>query len=325
MSERERWKEQRYEQKERPAMRNRNTAEIMISVIDYIEEHLSENPDLERTAEAVHYSRYHLHRMFVKELGITIHDYVQRRQLTEAAKMLVFSDRPILEIALTAGYESQQAFTAAFKEMYKRTPNRYRGEEAFYPLQLRYILQENPSGPDRANKTDETAFWRGRIAPAAFGDIPLWMDLVRLVVDGFPCLDEESYLANLREYIGRGSALILKEGEIAVGVMAYRTETGSIDFLGVHPQYRKRGIARAFVEKMAEELVEEGTDLTATAFREGDKADTGCREALKRLGFAEAELLVEFGYPTQRFVFENKEQSHRNVQKAGEAGNGGGM
>lgn len=283
-------------------MRNRNTAEIMIAVIDYIEEHLRENPDLERTAEAVHYSRYHLHRMFVKELGITIHDYVQRRRLTEAAKMLVFSDRPILEIALAAGYESQQAFTVVFKEMYKRTPNQYREKEVFYPLQLRYILQESLLRPDKVDKADRTAFWREKIVPAVLEDMPLWMDLVRLVVDGFPCLDEESYLANLREYIGRGRALILKEGEIAAGVMAYRKETGSIDFLGVHPQYRKRGIARAFVEKMAEELVEEGTDLTATAFREGDKADTGCREALKKLGFAEAELLVEFGYPTQRFV-----------------------
>ena len=39
-----------------------------------------------------------------------------------------------------------------------------------------------------------------------------------------------------------------------------------------------------------------------TTYREGDKADTGHREILKQLGFAERELLIEFGYPTQRFV-----------------------
>ena len=33
-----------------------------------------------------------------------------------------------------------------------------------------------------------------------------------------------------------------------------------------------------------------------------DKADTGYRKELKQLGFAEKELLIEFGYPTQRFV-----------------------
>jgi len=43
-----------------------------------------------------------------------------------------------------------------------------------------------------------------------------------------------------------------------------------------------------------------------TTYREGDKADTGYRNMLKQLGFAERELLVEFGYPTQRFVLSQK-------------------
>ena len=40
--------------------------------------------------------------------------------------------------------------------------------------------------------------------------------------------------------------------------------------------------------------------------REDDKADTGHRDILKQLGFAEKELLIEFGYPTQRFVLPPK-------------------
>ena len=78
-----------------------NTAVMRIeNVIDYIENHLDGRLELERIAEAVHYSKYHLHRMFTDTVGMTIHDYVQRRQLTEAAKLLVFSDKPVLEIAL---------------------------------------------------------------------------------------------------------------------------------------------------------------------------------------------------------------------------------
>jgi len=45
------------------------------------------------------------------------HAYLQRRRLTEAAKLLVFSNTSILEIALISGYESQQAFTERFKAM----------------------------------------------------------------------------------------------------------------------------------------------------------------------------------------------------------------
>ena len=53
-----------------------------------------------------------------------------------------------------------------------------------------------------------------------------------------------------------------------------------------------------------------------TTYREGDKADTGYRNLLKQLGFAERELLVEFGYPTQRFVYSpepQKEDSHEKI------------
>ena len=74
-------------------MRNKNIRKI-IPVIDYLEAHLTEKPDLERVANAAHYSKYHLHRMFADTVGLTIHEYLQRRQLTEAAKLLVFQINP---------------------------------------------------------------------------------------------------------------------------------------------------------------------------------------------------------------------------------------
>lgn len=52
------------------------------TVIDYIESHLDCKLELETVAAAVHYSKYHLHRMFTDTVGMTIHDYVKRRQLT---------------------------------------------------------------------------------------------------------------------------------------------------------------------------------------------------------------------------------------------------
>ena len=205
----------------------------VMTAIDYIESHLHEKLDLETVAGAVHYSKYHMHRMFTDTVGLTIHDYVQRRQLTEAAKLLVLSDRPILEIALSAGYESQQSFTDIFKAMYKKSPNKYRAEEEFYPLQLRYVLNENPTNLEEKE-------WQDKIVFATQEDIPKWIELVHLVIDGFPHLDEKQYLAQLQEYIKNKRALILKDADTAIGIMAFNEITGSIDFFGVHPQYRKR-------------------------------------------------------------------------------------
>lgn len=262
------------------------------AVIDFIETHLDGRLNLERTAAAVHYSKYHLHRTFTAVTGMTIHDYAVRRQLTEGARLLAESDRPVLEIALSCGYESQQAFTAAFKEMYKLPPARYRAQGVFYPLQLPLCLEEQGNLSELSGQ---------RIRLSKETDIPAWLELARQCVDGYPCLDERDYLRWLRKSIREGQALILKDGDMVLGALGFSRETGNIDFLGIPPQHRKWGIAELFLRELADRYLP-GREISMTTYREHDRADTGWRAGLKRLGFEEREKLVEFGYPTQRFV-----------------------
>lgn len=285
---------------------DRDQAGHVAPAIDFIETHLDGKLDLERVASAVNYSKYHLHRMFSAAMGMTVHDYAVRRQLTEAAKLLVFSEKPIIEIALICGYESQQTFTVAFKAMYKMPPARYRELGVFYPLQLPLSLRRQ-----KQNKK----FHKEDIRLAEERDVERWMELVGLVIDGYPCFDERDYLWNLRKCIQEKRALILETEGWAVGVMAFSAETGSIEFMGVHPQYRRSGIQKLFLDKLMEEYLP-GREISTTTFRASDRADTGYREEWKRLGFAERELLMEFGYPTQRLVRppERKEGEHGTKQ-----------
>lgn len=269
-----------------------HTVPSIEAVIAYIEEHLDGKLELNMLADAVHYSKYHLHRMFTETVGMTIHDYALRRQLTECAKLLIFSKKPILDIALIGGYESQQAFTVAFKAMYKFPPAEYRRRQSFYPLQLRFSLQ---------NGAQNARIKKSGIRFAELADIPAWMELTRLVIDGYPHLDEADYVKKLKDSIRQRQALILKDGDMAVGILAFSYAGGSIEFMGVHPQYRSSGIQRVFLDKLMEDLLP-GREVSMTTYRAGDRADTGHRKMLKQLGFAEKELLLEFGYPTQRFV-----------------------
>ena len=269
------------------------------TVIEYIENHLDGKLDLEMISEAVHYSKYHLHRLFSNIAGMTIRDYVVRRQLTEAAKLLVFSKKPIIEIAYICGYESQQAFSSAFKSMYKIPPAEYRDTGAFYSLQLRFILQK-----DLTNKY----FTKEDICLARHSDIPAWMDLMRLVIDGYPVMNESDYLSEITKCITENRALVLKDENVLIGAMSFSIHSGSIEFLGIHPQYRKHGLQKLFLDVLLETYLP-GKEISMTTYREGDKADTGHREALKQLGFAERELLIEFGYPTQRFSISLKTEA----------------
>ena len=46
---------------------------LLSEVIAFIEANLQEDLDLEQVAAALHYSKYHLHRMFTQTVGLTIH------------------------------------------------------------------------------------------------------------------------------------------------------------------------------------------------------------------------------------------------------------
>ena len=184
------------------------TIEIVIATIDHIEAHLGEPLMLGRLAQKMGYSRYHLHRQFTKAVGLPIHAYIQRRRLTEAAKLLVYSELPIIEIALLSGYESQQAFTMAFKAMYKIPPGRFRGNRQFYPLQMPFEFD----APDLEAFSMTKRLVDCPIVPAGPVDVGAWMRLVRLGIDGFPCLDEAEHVETLHRYMACQSAFIMKEG-----------------------------------------------------------------------------------------------------------------
>lgn len=276
------------------------------AIISYIEAHLQEKLDLDRIAASIHYSKFHLHHIFTQTVGITIHDYIRRRQLTEAARHLVFSEKPIMEIALAAGYESQQAFTGIFKSMYKRTPMEYKRNQKFYPLQLAFDLNRNPSvSRDKS----------GEISYAVLADIPAWMDFIWQVLDGFPGFCEEQHWTCLLSHVKDKQALIMRDGTAIIGAAAFSRQTGSIDFLGVHPQYRHCGVIRALFDFMMEHVfVGDASAISITTFREGDRADTGQRAEYMGLGFVEADFLTEFGYPTQKLVWRGSWNEKHDIE-----------
>lgn len=118
----------------------KTNTDVIQDVVDYIEDHLEDRLDLNSLSGKAGYSKYHLGRMFFNIVGFSLHTYIRRRRLTESARMLVFSERPVMDIALAAGYETQQSYTVGFKAVYKCSPQAFRKKREFYPLQLKYTV-----------------------------------------------------------------------------------------------------------------------------------------------------------------------------------------
>lgn len=96
------------------------------NAITYIEENLHKPITLNKFAQECGYSKYHFHRIFQSEIGMTVIEYIRLRRLANASITLLHTDERIIDIALTFQFNSQEAFTEAFKEVYKLPPGKYR-------------------------------------------------------------------------------------------------------------------------------------------------------------------------------------------------------
>ena len=98
----------------------------MKKALDYIESNLQEDMNLSAVAREAGYSLYHFHRVFKGIVGDSLKDYVRKRRFTEAAKELVYTNKAIVEIAISYGYASREALSRAFDRVYGRTPSEVR-------------------------------------------------------------------------------------------------------------------------------------------------------------------------------------------------------
>lgn len=116
---------------------------VVKKTVDYIETHMDEDLSLEKIASALNYSKYYIARSFSKETKCTVYKYIQGRRLTLAAQKLAETKQPIVEIACEAHYDSQQAFTLAFKQLYEFTPKTYRKNGVFSPKQSKICMMSS--------------------------------------------------------------------------------------------------------------------------------------------------------------------------------------
>lgn len=109
----------------------------------FIETHLDGDASLEAVAASVGVSRFHLSRAFAASAGYPLARYVRARRLSEAAKSLAAGAPDILDLALSAGYGSHEAFTRAFRQHFGVTPEQFRSQAD--SISLQEPLRMNPT------------------------------------------------------------------------------------------------------------------------------------------------------------------------------------
>lgn len=117
--------------------------------INWIEGHLEDDVSLANISNVIRYSPSHTSRAFKRYTGSTLRNYITLRRLTKAAILLRDKQIRILDVAIQFGYQSQEAFTRSFKQVFGITPGEYVNTKRMIP----YVFKKDVLFPD--NLTSE--------------------------------------------------------------------------------------------------------------------------------------------------------------------------
>lgn len=103
-----------------------STVSPVEQAVTFVQQHIDQNLSCQEIADAVHLNSSHLTRLFKKEKGITLNDFITSEKMRVAASLLKVTKIPVSMIAVKVGYTSFSYFSQVFRKYMGFTPLEYR-------------------------------------------------------------------------------------------------------------------------------------------------------------------------------------------------------
>lgn len=100
--------------------------EKFMSICNYINEHCTEDLNVDRLARIAGFSKYHFSRLFKQFTGVSCYEYLISRRLALAERLLLSPDLSITEVAMQSGFNSLSTFNRIFRAQKSCTPSSYK-------------------------------------------------------------------------------------------------------------------------------------------------------------------------------------------------------
>jgi AraC-like DNA-binding protein len=123
-------------------------------VVEYIDSHLAAKITLSDLAAVAGLSQMYFASQFRLATSQGPHEFLLKRRIGRAEALLLNTTMPILEIALTVGFQTQAHFTTVFKRFVGCSPHRWR------------VIRQIPTAPEARDRIEATAAEvKGRSGP----------------------------------------------------------------------------------------------------------------------------------------------------------------
>ncbi len=102
----------------------------------YIDEHFDNPLSIKEITAYVGISSSYLQRLFSKQLGMSIIDYIIKKRIDKAIMLLKHTNASIIDISIESGFNSRQHFTHTFKKAMEISPHAFRNMKDNYQILL---------------------------------------------------------------------------------------------------------------------------------------------------------------------------------------------
>ena len=100
--------------------------EIVCKILNYIDNNINKKITVEELSLRFYYNRYYIMKLFKKEIGISLFDYINSLRIYNSINSINNSNKLLIRIAIDNGYYSLEYFSEIFKKIIGVSPSVYK-------------------------------------------------------------------------------------------------------------------------------------------------------------------------------------------------------
>lgn len=107
-------------------LKKRSKDGLINRILRFVDGNYQQDCSLRKLSAQLRYDYYYLSKFFIRNTGMSYHDFVSEYRVSSACNLLVDAARPIKEIARQCGFDSVRSFNRVFLQRRRLTPSEYR-------------------------------------------------------------------------------------------------------------------------------------------------------------------------------------------------------
>ena len=99
---------------------------LIINILKYLNDNIYNKIELDTLEDIFNYNKFYLIRLFKKELGLTIKDYLNKIRIYNSLDLIINPNNSCLKVALESGFTSLEYYSEIFTKIIGISPLKYR-------------------------------------------------------------------------------------------------------------------------------------------------------------------------------------------------------